>query len=178
MNYYKGIYVFNLVLPALACLGIIALIGKVKGDLDQKYEKRSLAFQEKKQLNQRIDSVKVETSQYIRNHSTSWNDLLTAESSVQITQTLNAILNEIPSTNLQQTSFTVNPQKLRFASEIQQESASVTLGFRGRYAIMQKVLVELETKLPHFLLESLSITPASTNDDTLDFLFNYVVWKK
>jgi hypothetical protein len=56
------------------------------------------------------------------------------------------------------------------------------LSFEGGYKPMQLLLAELETEMPHLILESLSVTPRPTVSDSdkssLQFRVIYLCWEK
>ncbi len=178
MNYRTGIIIFNIAIPLVILVVVTLVTANFKGGLKRTFDERSQAFKQSTLLNEEIEKVSAATETYKSDYASSWSKLFEGEVSTQVTKTLNKIMAEISSDDLQQTSFRVSDKKSRFTAGMKYPSTSLELSFRGKYSHMQLAIAEFETQLPHFQLEALRVQPPTDGSSHLDFQLNYIVWKK
>ncbi len=177
--YKQPIILFGIVVPIIIAgivIGACAFVrGKITGSFDEKvqhysgFEKNRMgALEIEAQLNQQ------------RSDLGKWNELTKQETFSLVTTNLRAIGEKLPPKEFQQTAFERLGQSGGFGSVSAQKSSGLKFNFRGTYRTVQRVFLELETRMPNLQLQELKIDPNSSGTDLslLNFQVTYTAWEQ
>jgi hypothetical protein len=111
-----------------------------------------------------------------RNHVTRWKKDLAQETASSLRANLKAIGEKVPSKEFQETSFDPINSRSGFGAATTQKSSQVRLGFRGTYRAVERVFLELETRMPQLQCQELKIE-TSNQSSLLNFQVTYTAWE-
>ena len=99
-----------------------------------------------------------------------------------LSENLESILDKYDSNVLKQTSLSQAQGAGSIATRTENPFSRIELSFEGGFKPMQVLLAELETEMPHLVLESIAIRPnlAREEGETGSLTFNliYMCWEK
>ncbi len=178
----QAILVFGIVVPvfllALVCVGVLAGRAKMKeghrtkvAALEQYQTAKTQAAELEAYLT--IDSRRDKTAY--------WKSKLEQDVVESLTKNLDKILAKYDSDTLRQTEMGQAPSAGGIGPKTSHPHSKMQLRFEGGFKPMQLLLAELETEMPHLVLESISINPKSASSDkekgTLQFGLVYHCWE-
>lgn len=177
MNLYRqAIALFGLVLPLVVSGIILGICYMVKSKMDASYEAKKTAFAANEAGKIQISQIEKDIKKQ-RVYMERWDELLKAETTQIASQNLLTIRSGLPPKEIQQTSFEGLPNKGGLGTSIAQDSSQVKITFRGTYRTMQKMFLELETRMPQLQLEDLRMDVSTNQSSLLNFQVTYTAWK-
>ena len=176
MNYYRqSIILFGFAIPALVALVLVGILLLVKSNVTESFQQKQSLF--KNYESNRINALALEAQiSKKRPHMQRWASQLNQETASAINSNLRSIADKIPSKEYQPTSFERLNLPSGFASASAQKSSQIRLAFRANYRSMQRVFLDLETRMPQLQLQELRIDP-STQSSNLNFQVTYTAWE-
>lgn len=177
MNLYRQtIILFGLVLPIVVAALLAGGGFFLKSKMVESYNNKLTHYKSSEQSRLaalEIESKVIKQRQYVDQ----WNTQLSQETASQVTTHLREISEQLPSKEIQQTSFDRSNGKTGFGSITSQNSSELRLAFRGTYRTVQKAFLELETRMPQLQLQELRIDPSSGQSNLLNFQVTYTAWE-
>ena len=175
--YRQSIIIFGIVLPVVLAAAVIGGGFLVKSNMVESFENKQKTYVTYEQG--RISGLDIETKVKLqRDNLKRWNDQLSQETASAAATCLHKIYEHLPSKEIQQTAFERPPSAAGgFGSVAAQRSSQLRIAFRGTYRTMQRVFLELETRMPQFQLQELQISPNTSQSTLLNFQVTYTAWE-
>jgi Sec-independent protein translocase protein TatA len=179
----QAIVVFGIVAPAflLIAVSVATFIGS---------SKLSTSFETKVQTLDRFRTAETQvkeleaflTTENRREKTAYWTSKLEKDVVESLTENLDKILAKHDSEVLRQTEMGQASGASGLGAKSKHPHTRMQLSFEGGYKPMQLLLAELETEMPHLILESLAVTPrpavSESDKSTLQFRVVYLCWEK
>jgi hypothetical protein len=172
--YRQSILIFGLILPLT--IAIVALVASYffKSKLEDSFRSNIASYKSTDDV--RIASLTIESKIiYQRPNMERWNTSLSQEAGNTVRTKLDAIISELPVSEIQLASFSSSPAKAGFGSA--QKSSQVQFVLRGTFHTVQRALLKLETQLPQLQLQDLVIDPKAISSSLLAFTITYNAWE-
>jgi hypothetical protein len=122
------------------------------------------------------------TTENRREKTAYWTSKLEKDVVENLTENLDRILAKYDPEVLRQTEMGQATGASAIGPKAKHPHTRMQLSFEGGYKPMQILLAELETEMPHLILESISVTPRPATSDsvksTLQFRVVYLCWEK
>jgi Sec-independent protein translocase protein TatA len=182
-HHRQAIVVFGIVAPAflLIAVSVATFIGS---------SKLSTSFETKVQTLDRFRTAETQvkdleaflTTENRREKTAYWTSKLEKDVVESLTENLDKILAKYDSEVLRQTEMGQASGASGLGAKSKHPHSRMQLSFEGGYKPMQLLLAELETEMPHLILESLAVTPrpavSESDKSTLQFRVVYLCWEK
>ena len=179
----QAILVFGIAAPAflLVAVSVATFIGN---------SKLSTSFETKLETLERFRTAEAQvkelegflTTENRREKTAYWTSKVEKDVVESLTENLDKILAKYDPEVLRQTEMGQATGASAIGPKAKHPHTRMQLSFEGGYKPMQLLLAELETEMPHLLLESLSVTPRPTVSDSdkssLQFRVIYLCWEK
>ncbi len=177
MNKYKqSITLFGFVIPILLVVVFSIVCIVVSGNIKAKAALRETAFAQHNTLQAQVTQLQAGMrDKRIANEE--WEKVLSTDIRPSLQYNLKNILEKYSFRQVAQTGFFRPMTAGRLAIGAKQPSSSVTLKFRGTYLPMEKVLIELESRLPQMQVNTFNISRERTANE-LTFDLSYTIWEK
>ncbi len=175
--YQQTVILFGLVVPvvmAAAIFGACFMINKNVADtLKMKSEKYG-QLQKTRRAAQEMEFA----AGGERENLERWKKQMSEETASAVTATLRTIEERIPDREFTQTSFERPTTAAGFGTASAQKSSQIRLSFRGTYRSVQRVFLELETRMPQLQLQELRIAPNVNQPSMHNVTVSYTAWEK
>lgn len=175
--YRQSIIIFGIVLPAVLAGAIIGGGFMVKSNMAESFENKRKTYNTSEQG--RRSGLEIEAKVKLqRDHLNRWNEQLSQETASAAATHLRKIYEHLPSKEIQQTGFErPTGATSGFGSVAAQKSSQLRISFRGTYRTVQRMFLELETRMPRLQLLELQITPNPNQSSLLNFQVTYAAWE-
>lgn len=179
----QAIFIFGIALPAflLVAVSVASYVGhnKLKDSFETKVatlERFNTAESQVKELEAFL------TTENRRETIAYWNSKLDKDIVESLSQNLEKILAKYDPEVLRQTEMGQATGASTLGGRSKHAHTRMQLSFEGGFKPMQLLLAELETEMPHLVLESLTISPRpainETDQSSLQFRVIYLCWEK
>jgi len=178
----ESIVVFGIVLPAFLLAGLLGGVVYARGKLHAAKAERIATYREHEQVVASLRKTEADFGTRSQNLEY-WKESLSKELVQTLTANLRKAMAEYTDDQLRQTELGRPTGSSQFAAVTENNYERLSLTFEGGFAPMQRVLAELELKMPQLSLESLTVGPtklAANNKDSqrrLNFVVNYLSWQ-
>lgn len=177
MNFYRqSIVLFGIVVPFVICAIAIGACVMAIGNFQDKLKSRTANFKTNQTLQKTIKKLEQEVREE-RPHLERWTGELSKETASSVSNTLRRILNDLPTKEIQQTSFERPNASSGFGSASSQKSSPIKVSFRGTYRTIQRALLELESVMPQLHIVDMRIDPVSGQTSLINIQITYTVWE-
>ena len=175
--YKQSIIFFGIVVPVLIAALLIGACVFVRGEITESFTAKSTRYSGYER--DRLGALAIETQiKRQRADYERWNALVKQETFSLVTTNLRAIGETLPPKEFQQTAFERLPGSAGIGSVSAQKSSSLKFNFRGTFRTVQKVFLELETRMPNLQLQELKVDPNNSSDfPLLNFQVIYTAWE-
>lgn len=177
MNLYRQtITIFGIVLPVIIAVVIIGGCYLLKSKMTASFNNKQANF--KSYELSRMAGLEIEaqvTRQ--RQHLERWNKSFSQETASAVTTNMREIFAQLPSKEIQQTSFERTSTAGGFGSVSAQKSSQIRIALRGTFRTLQRALLELETRMPQLQLLELRMDPSTSQSALLNFQVTYTAWE-
>ncbi len=177
MHFYRQpILLFGIILPTLACLALCVAGYMAMSSMNTTFKTKIANFKTYDQA--RLAALAIESQvTNEREHTERWKQQFEQETASAVQSTSRAILEKLPSKEIQQTAFDRPGARGGFGSVCSQNSSQVRISFRGNFRTMQRAFLELETRMPQLQLQEFRMDPASNQANLLNFQVTYTAWE-
>ncbi|MFK7910258.1 MAG: hypothetical protein AB8F34_06605 [Akkermansiaceae bacterium] len=173
-NYKKSVTLFGIALPCLLMAIVVGVVLYMSSSISTEYTKKKKAY-DKAQVGLKqtmeLQGKVQETSQYLRE----WDHLLNTETRGTFVEHLKTAEEKFSGKELTKTNHNWVNYSSGLGKGITQPASQLNMSFSATYRAMQLALLELETKLPHMQLDSLTMTPEK-NGETINFKTTHTIW--
>lgn len=177
MLFFKeSIIFFGIVLPVILAAALSGGIHTLKSRMQDSFDSKIGQYKTYEQSRNGVLALEGEIGNK-RRAVEAWESILTENTPGAITQHLSDIEKQLPSRQFQKTGQEHPESGGLIADASAQGSSQVKLSFRAGYSVMQKALLELETRMPQLQLQNLSVTPAPQAQNLL-FDLSYTSWER
>ncbi|MEN9975836.1 MAG: hypothetical protein RLZZ282_1842 [Verrucomicrobiota bacterium] len=174
--YRQPIIVFGLVVPVLIAAALCGIGYMLQSQMADSFANKEKTFKTAEQT--RIAAYGVETQVALqRDHLNRWNEQLGLETASTVSTHLRKISEQLPSKEIQQTSFERQSGSSGFGTATGQKSSQLRIAFRGTFRTLQRAFLELETRMPQLQLEELSLNPVAPPSPLLNLQVTYTAWE-
>jgi hypothetical protein len=172
--YRQSILIFGLILPLTIVVALVVVGYLLKSKLEDSFRSNIASYKSTDDV--RRASLAIESKViHQRPIMERWNTLLSQEAANTLRTKLDAIISELPVSEIQLASFSSSPAKTGFGSA--QKSSQIQFVLRGTFHTVQHALLKLETQLPQLQLQDLVIDPKSSSTSLLTYTITYTVWE-
>jgi len=179
----QAILVFGIVAPIflLAIVSVATFVGHTR--LQRSFQEKVTALQRYETArDQATELESFMTIESRREKAAYWNSKLEQDVVESLTKNLDKILAKYDAEVLRQTEMGQATGAGGIGPKTRHPHSRMQLSFEGGFKPMQLLLAELETEMPHLVLESLSINPkpavSEGEKSTLQFGVVYLCWEK
>ena len=175
--YRQSIIVFGIVLPVVLAAVVIGGGFMVKSSMLESFENKRKTYTTSEQG--RRSGLEIEAKVKLqRDHLNRWNEQLSQETASSAATILRKIYEHLPGKEIQQTGFERPTSATSgFGMAAAQKSSQLRITFRGTYRTVQRMFLELETRMPQLQLMELQITPNTSQSSLLNFQVTYTAWE-
>jgi len=175
--YRQSIIIFGIVLPVVLAAAIIGGGFLVKSNMLESFENKRKTYASSEQG--RLSVLDIEKKVKLqRDHLDRWSEQLSQETASAAATNLRKIYEHLPSKEIQQTAFERPPSAGGgFGAVAAQKSSQLRIAFRGTFRTVQRVFLELETRMPRLQLQELQISPNTSQSTLLNFQVIYTAWE-
>lgn len=179
----KAIAIFGVGLPFFIVAILFAATLYGRGKLESAHGKKLKTFNQHVEAKQQAMELEAYLTLNDRREKVAyWNEKLELDFIQSLSANLEKILQNFDSAVLRQTSLNQAKGVSQIATGVENPHSRIQLSFEGGFKPMQLLLAELETEMPHLVLESVSIKPnlASSENEPgfLSFSLTYMCWEK
>ena len=174
--YRQPIAFFGIIIPIIVAVVMVGVFYAIQSEIAASFDnklKNYKAFEMGQKSGQMIEKQVISQ----REHMERWNRQMSEETASMVTTNLREISEQLPSKEIQQTSFERPTGKGGFGSVTAQKSSQIRIAFRGTFRTMQRAFLELETRMPQLQLQSLKIDPNPGVSALLKFEVGYTAWE-
>jgi hypothetical protein len=175
-HYRKSIALFGIVLPLVAAAILVSVCHMLKSKMVASFDSKSQHYKSFKHSQRSALEIEAKASRE-RQHVERWKALLSEETASAVTSNLRIISEQLPSKEFQQTAFERPSGSGGFGTVSAQKSSQIRIAFRGTFRTMQRMFLELETRMPQLQLEELRIDPSTNQSSLLNFQVSYTAWE-
>lgn len=179
----QAILVFGIAAPIFLILvvSVATFVGHSK--LKTSFETKVAALDRYQNANTQVSELEAFLAQENRREKAAyWNSKLEQDIVESLTKNLDTILAKYDSEVLRQTEMGQATGAGGLGPKSKHPHSRMQLSFEGGFKPMQMLLAELETEMPHLVLESISINPkpatSESGKSTLQFGVVYLCWEK
>jgi len=174
--YRQSIALFGIVLPVLAAAILISVCYMMKSKMVASFDSKAQHYKTYKHSQRVALQIEAKASSE-RQHVDRWKALLSEETASAVTSNLRIISEQLPNKEFQQTAFERPGGTGGFGTVSAQKSSQIRIAFRGTYRTMQRMFLELETRMPQLQLQELRIDPSTNQSSLLNFQVSYTAWE-
>ena len=174
--YRQTIILFGLVLPILIAAAVCGVGFMLKSQMTTSFDHKQQTFKtydQARRAGREIETQIIRQRQFLD----LWNEQLSQETASAVSTNLRKICEQLPSKEIQQTSFERPGGSGGFGSVSAQKSSLLRIAFRGTYRTMQRAFLELETRMPQLQLQDLRIDPTTNQSSLLNFQVTFTAWE-
>ena len=181
-HHQQAIIVFGVVIPFVLILALIGGTLYGRGRLNESHAEKVANFERYKTARTQANGLEatMATGQK-REEIAYWRSKFEQDFIQSITENLNNILEQYDDTVLRQTAMGQAPGAAAFGTASDNPHTRIQLSFEGGFKPMQMLMAELETEMPHLMLESLNISPMPAHQEgangKLNFQVIYLAWE-
>ncbi|MBP84051.1 MAG: hypothetical protein CMO61_09430 [Verrucomicrobiales bacterium] len=181
-HHKTAITIFGGVIPFVLISTLIGATLYGRGKLNQTHSEKVSNFERYKMARIHADGIEatLATGQK-REEIAYWRNKIETDFIQSITENLEKILDQYEPSVLRRTAMGQAPGAAAFGSASDHPHSRIQLSFEGGFKPMQMLLAELETEMPHLMLESLEITPMPAATEgakgKLNFQVIYLCWE-
>lgn len=174
--YTQSIVFFGFVIPVLITAIIIGIGFAAKSKMSKSFALKKVNY---KTYTMNMQKAKADEAAIgaKRADMVRWEKLVSNSTATTVSSNLRQIEKTIDPKELQPTGQQFPTTKSGFATVNSQKSSQVELSFRATFRSMQKVLLDLETRMPQLQLQEFRIKP-NNNSQSLAFDVSYTSWEK
>ena len=175
--YRQTIILFGIVVPVVVAIAIGGAFYLLKSKMTESFTAKEENYRTFEQC--RIAGVEIEaqvTRQ--RQHLNRWNTALSQETASAVTTNLREIYSHLPSKEIQQTSFERSNAGGGSGPMTAQKSSQIRIALRGTFRSLQRVFLELETRMPQLQLMELRLDPSTNQTSLLNCQITFTSWEK
>ena len=173
--YKQSIVLFGIVLPLIVVIALVAGLYMLKSNMAESFAIKTDRYKTYSQSrNTMVETEKKIATQ--REHVARWRRELAQETTSTLRTNLKLISEKVPSKEFQETSFDPLTGTSGFGAITTQKSSQFRLGLRGTYRSIERVLLELETRMPQLQCQDLKIE-TSNQSVLLNFQITYTAWE-
>ncbi len=178
----ESIVVFGMVLPAFLLAGVLGGIIFARGKLHAAQAEKVAAYREHEQVVAALQKTEADFGTRSENLDY-WKESLSKELVQTLTANLREAMVDYTDDQLRQTELGRPSNSSQFAAGTENSYERLSLSFEGGFAPMQRVMAELELKMPQLALESLMVGPTSSGPSNqgsqrrLKFVATYLSWQ-
>ncbi len=177
MNFYRqAIVLFGIVVPFVICAIAIGGCLMAIGNFQDKLKSKTANFKTNQTLQKTIKELELQVREE-RPHLERWTSELSKETASSVSTTLRSIMNDLPTKEIQQTSFERPSSAGGFGSASAQKSSLIKVSFRGTYRTIQRALLQLESLMPQLHIVDMKIDPVSGQNSLINIQITYTVWE-
>lgn len=178
-----AIAIYGVALPFVVVSLLLGATLYGRGKLQTAHSKKQSVYEKHVQAKQEAQELDAYlTLENRREKVMYWNEKLELDFIQSLSANLDEILANYDSGILRQTELTQASGASQIASRTNNPHSRIQLSFEGGYKPMQMLLAELESEMPHLLLERIAIQPKPANTEseqgTLSFTLTYLCWEK
>lgn len=173
--YKQSIIFFGIIIPLIAIGALVGGVFFLKNSMTESFQVKSDQYQVFTKSRNSAMQIEGKISKQ-RTHLERWKKELALETTSSMRNHLKSISEKLPPKEFQETSFDPVAGKGGFGGSSTQKSSQIRLGFRGTFRTVQRVLAELEARMPQLQLQELKIDPSETSS-LLNFQVSYTAWE-
>jgi len=175
--YRQSIIIFGIVLPLVLAAAVIGGGFLVKSNMLESFETKQKTYVTSEKG--RLSGLEIETKvKRQRDNLNRWIEQLSQETASAAATNLRKICEHFSSKEIQQTAFERPPSSAGgFGAVAAQRSSQLRIAFRGTFRTVQRVFLELETRMPRLQLQELQISPNTNQSTLLNFQVTYTAWE-
>ena len=174
-DYYKQpVTVFGIAVPCLLMVVISGVALYMSSSTATEYKKKKRVYDKAKtemQQTMELQGKVQKTSNYLKE----WDHMMATETRGSFLEHWKTAEERFTGKELTKTSHNWLNFSEGLGKGLTQPASQVNMSFSATYRAMQLALLEMETKLPHMQLDSLTMTP-STTGDAINFETTFTVW--
>jgi len=179
----QSILVFGIAIPLFLIVAISVATLTGHSELQSSFEAKVTALERYETAKSQVTELDAFLTTEDRREKTAyWNSKLEQDVVESLTKNLDTILAKYDPEVLNQTEMGQATGAGGFGAKSNHPHSRMQLSFEGGYKPMQLLLAELETEMPHLILESISVKPrqatAEGEKGTLQFGVVYLCWEK
>lgn len=181
-HHKTAITIFGVVIPVVFISALIGATLYGRGKLSQTHADKVSNLERFKMARIHADGIEatLATGQK-REEIAYWRSKIETDFIQSITENLEKILDRYEPSVLRRTAMGQAPGAAAFGAASDNPYSRIQLSFEGGFKPMQMLLAELETEMPHLMLESLDITPMPAASEgargKLNFQVVYLCWE-
>lgn len=179
----QAIVVFGIAAPAflLIAVSVATFIGSSK--LETSFETKVQTLERFRTAESQVKELEAFLTRENRREKTAyWTSKLEKDVVESLTENLDKILAKYDPEVLRQTEMGQATGASAIGAKSKHPHTRMQLSFEGGFKPMQLLLAELETEMPHLVLESVAITPrpavSESDKSSLQFRVVYLCWEK
>lgn len=179
----QAIVVFGIAAPAflLIAVSVATFVGRSK--VETSFQTKVQTLESFRTAESQVKELEAFLTTGNRREKTAyWTSKVEKDVVESLTQNLDKILAKYDSEVLRQTEMGQASGISAVGSKSKHPHTRMQLSFEGGYKPMQLLLAELETEMPHLVLESIDVTRRAANSEsdksTLQFRVVYLCWEK
>ncbi len=177
--YRQPIILFGIILPLIVCAAVVGICFTLKSQMVDSFETK---VKNSKTATLGIAAARNVEKQVLsqRTQMERWNAQLALETKSLLNKNIREITEHLSKDESKEIALSATEPisgKVGFASVSAQNSSQVRVVFRGTFRTMQRVFLELETRMPQLQLQDLQINPNSSQPSFLNFQVNYTAWE-
>lgn len=177
MNLYRQtIILFGIVVPVLISAAVIGVGFMVKSKMTASFENKEKNYKLYQQSNMAVRQIEAQVTRE-REHLNRWNEQLSQETASAISTNLRAIMEKLPTKEIQLTASERSSSAGGFGSASAQNSSQIRIALRGTYRTLQRAFLELETRMPQLQLQELKMDPSSNQSTLMNLQVTYTAWE-
>ncbi|MDP0492000.1 MAG: hypothetical protein Q7Q71_13200 [Verrucomicrobiota bacterium JB023] len=173
-KFFPGIVAFGVVLPLLLLLVLAFVILAQNRRVEKTFVEREGNFKRYQMEERQVKMLQTELETY-RAHQEEWKLSLEEATIPTVSGLIERIANTYDEEELTKTKFNFIGRETGIASASSQPSVSFDLGYQGTFSAIQKSLLQLETEIPHLLLNKMKIQP-DVSKGNLNVDLSYSLW--
>tara|TARA_R110002096_G_scaffold238140_8_gene429599 strand:+ start:1119 stop:1688 length:570 start_codon:yes stop_codon:yes gene_type:complete len=178
----KAILIFGVIIPFVLILTLIGGTLYGRGKLTANHTEKVANFERYQTARTQANGLEATMGTGSKREKVEyWNSKINQDFIQSLTDNLNSILSKYDSSVLRQTAMGQASGSGSIGTSNENPSSRIQLSFEGGFKPMQLLMAELETEMPHILLESLAVTssPARSESEggTLTFQVVYLCWE-
>jgi Sec-independent protein translocase protein TatA len=179
----QAILVFGIAVPVFLIIAISVAMFVGHSKLKTSFETKVAALERYQTAQTQVTELEAFLSVENRREKTAyWTSKVEQDVVESLTKNLDTILAKYDSEVLRQTEMGQAPGAGTLGVKSKHPHSRMQLSFEGGFKPMQLLLAELETEMPHLVLESLTINPKPATSEggksTLQFGVVYLCWEK
>ncbi|MFP6865468.1 MAG: hypothetical protein VCA35_05960 [Roseibacillus sp.] len=176
-HYKEPVIIFGLVAPLLLIVLVFALGFHFRGKFEKTYEARLRKYEDYKSVEAQREALekKIRTQEP---HMNRWMRLFEKPTATAVNGFFSEYQKRQDGKKFQQTKFRRTSSSGGIGGASSQPSIQLQLAFRGTFRALQNAFLELETRMPQLQLDSIKLSIAQPNQDTLNADLIYTAWQK